>query len=151
MNLRLPILGLVLFLFGAIGATAQTSAEQEVIQLSKNKWQWMTDKDVAKLEPLFHDRAKFVHMGGTWKKAEELDIIKSGRIWYKQTDVHDVAAEVFENTALVWTRITLHATVGGNEVVTEFTTTEVYQRSGNDWKLLDLTFSSVRDNHQIQK
>ena len=40
----------------------------------------MTDKDAAKLEPLFHDRAKFVHMGGTWKKAEELDIIKSGRI-----------------------------------------------------------------------
>jgi len=151
MNLKLPILGLVLFLFSAIGAAAQTSAEREVIQLSKNKWQWMTDKDAAKLEPLFHDRAKFVHMGGTWKKAEELDIIKSGRIWYKQTDVHDVAAEVFENTALVWTRITLHATVRGDDVVTEFTTTEIYQRQGNDWKLLDLTFSSVRDTHQIQK
>jgi len=35
--------------------------------------------------------------------------------------------------------------------VTEFTTTEIYQRQGNDWKLLDLTFSSVRDTHQIQK
>ena len=38
----------------------------------------MADKDVGKLEPLFHDRAKFVHMGGTWGKTEELDIIKSG-------------------------------------------------------------------------
>ena len=152
MNLRMPILGLALFLVSATGVTAQTPAtEQGIIQLSKNKWQWMADKDVSKLEPLFHDRSKFVHMGGTWKKAEELDIIRTGRIWYKQTDVHDVAVEVFENTALVWSRITLHAIVGGNEVVTEFTVTEIYQRQGNDWKLLDLTFSSVRDTHQIRK
>jgi len=152
MNPRLPILGLALLLFSAIGATAQTpTAEQGVIQLSKSKWQWMADKDVSKLEPLFHDRSKFVHMSGTWKKAEELDIIKTGRIWYKQADVHDVAAEVFDATALVWSRITLHAMVGGNEAVTEFTVTEVYQRQGNDWKLLDLTFSSVRDTHQIRK
>jgi hypothetical protein len=152
MNLRLPILGLALFLFSAIGATAQTpTTEQGIIQLSKSKWQWMADKDVSKLEPLFHDRSKFVHMSGTWKKDEELDIIRTGRIWYKQTDVHDVAAEVFENTAVVWSRLTLHAMVGGNEAVTEFTVTEVYQRQGNDWRLLDLTFSSVRETHQIRK
>ncbi len=152
MNLRLPIFGLALFCFSATASTAQTStAEQEVIQLSKNKWQWMADKDVGKLEPLLHDKSKFVHMSGTWKKAQELDIIRTGSIWYKQTDVHDVAAEVIENTALVWSRITLHAMVRGDEVVTEFTVTEVYQRQGSDWKLLALTFSSVRDTHVIQK
>jgi hypothetical protein len=152
MNWRMPILGLALVLFGTTGSIAQMSAtEQEIIQLSKSKWQWMADKAVDKRGPLFHDKSKFVHMGGTWKKNEELDIIKSGRIWYKQTDVHDVAAEVFQNTAIVWSRITLHAVLGGNDVVSEFTVTEVYQREGSDWKLLDLTFSSVRDTHKIQK
>ena len=152
MKPRLPILGLVLVLGCATGAATQTPmTEQGIIQLSKNKWQWMADKDVGKLEPLFHDRSKFVHMSGTWKKAEELDIIKTGRIWYKRADVHDVAVEMFENTALVWSRITLDAVVGGNEVVTQFTVTEVYQRQRNDWKLLDLTFRSVRDTHQIRK
>lgn len=132
--------------------TAQTSTtEQEVIQLSKNKWQWMADKDVRKLEPLFRDKSKFVHMSGTWKKDEELEIIRTGSIWYRQTDVHDVAVEVIENTALVWSRITLRAVVRGNEVATEFTVTETYQRQGNDWKLLALTFSSVRDTHTIAK
>lgn len=135
----------------ATPAPSRTKAEQEIIQLSKNKWQWMADKDLSKLEPLFHDRSKFVHMSGTWKKAEELDIIRTGSIWYKQTDVHDVAVEVFENAALLWSRITLHAIVRGNEVVTEFTVTETYQKQGNDWKLLALTFSSVRDTHQIRK
>jgi hypothetical protein len=152
MNLRLPIFGLALLFVSVTCATAQTpTTEQAIIQLSKDKWQWMADKDLSKLEPLFHDRAKFVHMSGTWKKDEELDIIKTGRIWYKQADVHDVAVEVFENTALIWSRITLHAIVGGNDAVTEFTVTEIYQKQSGSWKLLDLTFSSVRDTHQIRK
>jgi hypothetical protein len=40
--------------------------------------------------------------------------------------------------------------VGGNEVNTEFTVTEVYQKEAEAWKLLALTFSSVRDTHQLQ-
>jgi len=128
-----------------------TTAEQEVINLSKDKWKWMADKNVDKLTTFFHDKSKFVHMSGTWKKDEELDIIKTGSIWYKQTDVHDVAAEVFENTAIVWSRITLTAVVRGADAKTEFTVTEAYQRQGSDWKLLALTFSSVRDTHQIRK
>lgn len=49
---------------------AYTVAEQEVIQLSKDKWQWMADKNVDKLELLFDNKSKFVHMSGTWKKDE---------------------------------------------------------------------------------
>lgn len=162
MKLSHSIFILALSLLGATGCAARTStaqgssartstAEQELVQLSKSKWQWMADKDVGKLEPLFHDRSKFLHMSGTWKKQEELEIIRTGSIWYKQTDVHDVAVELFENTALVWSRITLHAVVRGNEVSTQFTVTETFQRQGTDWKLLALSFSSVRDTHTIQK
>ena len=136
----------------ATGSAAQNSAmEREVVQLSKDKWQWMADKDVGKLAPLFHDESKFVHMSGTWKKDEELEIIRSGSIWYRQTDVHDVAVEVVESTALIWSRITLRAVVRGAEVATEFTVTETYQRQGSAWKLLALTFSSVRNDHTIRK
>ena len=53
----------------------------------------MADKDVDKLAILFHDKSKFVHMSGTWKKDKELEIIKTGSIWYKNADVHDVAVE----------------------------------------------------------
>jgi ClpP class serine protease len=129
---------------------AQTAAEKELIQLSMDKWQWMSDKDVDKLEKLFDAKAKFVHMSGTWKKDEELDIIKTGRIWYKKATVKDTAIEIVGNTAIVWNRITLDAIVREQVAVTEFTVTEVYQKQENDWKLLALTFSSVRDTHQIK-
>jgi len=131
-------------------AVSDEKQAQEVLDLSKKKWQWMADKDVDKLATLFDKRAKFVHMSGTWKADEELDIIKTGSIWYKKANVHDVTAEIFDNTAIVWSRITLEAMVRGNEAKTEFTVTEVYKKQVNDWKLLDLTFSSVRDTHTIK-
>lgn len=151
------MIGLCLLMLGVMSSYGQgsttksyTGVEQELIKLSKEKWQWMTDKNVDKLAQLFHDKSKFVHMSGTWKKGEELEIINSGSIWYKKTDVHDVAAEVIDDTAILWSRITLEAIVRGSEVSTQFTVTEVYKKEQNSWKLLALTFSSVRDTHVIK-
>ncbi|MBB6327001.1 hypothetical protein FHS59_002629 [Algoriphagus iocasae] len=141
---------LTLLLLSVSYTFAQSAEEQAIKKLSMDKWQWMADKDVAKLEKLFDDKAKFVHMSGSWKKDRELEIIESGSIWYKNAEVHDTAIEISENTAVVWNRITLTAHVRGNDVVTEFTVTEVYQKQGEDWKMLVLTFSSVRDTHEIE-
>nr|WP_240484994.1 hypothetical protein [Arenibacter latericius] len=54
-----------------------------------------------------------------------------------------------ENTVVLWNRITLMARVRGQYVSNEFTVTEFYRKEGSNWKLLDLTFSSVRDTHEI--
>ncbi len=148
---KIILLSFLLFAFIQLGMGQETSVTNEIKALSLAKWQWMADKDVAKLSPLFHPQAKFVHMSGTWNTPRELEIIQSGSIWYKKADVKDTAIEIVGNTALVWNRITLHAVVGGNEVSTEFTVTEVYQREGTAWQLLALTFSSVRDTHQLSK
>ena len=159
--MKASILALGLLLMGMQASFAQdskasttiaspTKAEQEIINLSRQKWLWMADKNVEKLAVLFHDKSKFVHMSGTWKKDEELDIIKTGSIWYKQADVHDVAVEFIDDTAIIWSRITLMAMVRGNEAKTEFTVTEVFKKQGNAWKMLALTFSSVRDTHVIK-
>ena len=148
---KIILLSFLLFGFIQLGMGQEASVANEIKALSLAKWQWMADKDVAKLSPLFHPQAKFVHMSGTWNTPRELEIIQSGSIWYKKADVKDTAIEIVGNTALVWNRITLHAVVGGNEVSTEFTVTEVYQREGTAWQLLALTFSSVRDTHQLSK
>ena len=144
------LIGLLLIIMGVQLSLAQNSnVKQEVIKLSKEKWQWMADKNVDKLTTLFHDKSKFVHMSGTWNKDRELEIIKSGSIWYKQADVHDVVVEIFDNTAVLWNRITLIAHVRGDDVSNEFTVTEIYKKGNDGWKLLDLTFSKVRDTHEI--
>ncbi len=149
--MKKSIIGLLFLLIGTQLSFAQNSAtENEIKELSKNKWQWMADKNVDKLANLFHEKSKFVHMSGTWKKDEELEIIKTGSIWYKNADVKDVAVEIVDDVAVVWSRITLTAQVRGNDVVTEFTVTEVYKKQKKEWKMLALTFSSVRDTHVIK-
>ncbi len=150
-KIRAAAVFISLFFIVSFSFAQSSKHEQAVLQLSKDKWQWMADKDVDKLEKLFDNRAKFVHMSGTWKKDEELDIIKTGSIWYKNASIHDTAIEISARTAIVWNRITLDAVVRGNEVKTEFTVTEVYQKKGKAWKMLALSFSSVRDTHQIKK
>ena len=150
--MRFKIIGLGLLILSSISIFAQSSTEEAtVLQLSKDKWQLMADKNIEKLEPLFDTKSKFVHMSGTWKKEEELEIIKTGSIWYKKATIHDSATEITGKTAIVWNRITLESVVRGNDAKVEFTVTEVYQKKGKAWKLLALTFSSVRDTHQIKK
>jgi len=158
--MKTSILGFYILVTSVLGSYAQTNltasasisvgVEQEIIKLSKDKWQWMAEKNADKLATLFHDKAKFVHMSGTWKKDEELDIIKTGSIWYQKTNVKDVAIEIVDDTAILWSRLTLTAMVRGSEAITEFTVTEVYKKQDNRWQLLDLTFSSVRDTHTIK-
>ncbi|HAK79632.1 MAG TPA: DUF4440 domain-containing protein [Runella sp.] len=150
--MKIKNLIIAFFLLGTTISFAQSSKDEAaVLQLSKDKWQWMADKNVDKLKDLFDAKAKFVHMSGTWKTDEELEIIKTGSIWYKEAKVHDTAIELSGETAIVWNRITLVAMVRGNEAITEFTVTEVYQKQSGTWKMLALTFSSVRDTHQIKK
>jgi hypothetical protein len=71
-----------------------TDAEQEIVTLSKNKWQWMADKNADVLADLFHEKAMFVHMGGAWGKEQEVNIIKEGGIWYKKADIHEVSVNI---------------------------------------------------------
>ncbi len=150
-NKKIAIIIVAFLCLGQMVSAQKTTTEEKILELSKDKWQWMADKDVVKLEKLFDEKSKFVHMSGTWKKDEELEIIKTGSIWYKKATIHDTAIEIIGKTAVVWNRITLDANVRGSDVTTEFTVTEVYHKKGKDWKMLALTFSSVRDTHQIKK
>lgn len=150
-GLKTLLTGLFLITIGVPSFAQNSDVEQEISNLSQQKWQWMADKNVDELSTLFHDDARFVHMSGSWGKDRELEIIESGSIWYKNADVHQVVVETFGDTVILWNRITLVAVVRGNEVSNEFTVTEVYQNQEEDWSLLDLTFSSVRDSHTIEQ
>lgn len=117
--------------------------EEQVITLSKQKWDWMADRNVGTLDDLFHENSVFVHMGGSWGKAQEIDIIKSGGIHYKKADIHEVSVNIIDSTAVLLNRITLLAVVGGNEVTNPFMVTEVYVQQDDSWKLASLSFTKL--------
>jgi hypothetical protein len=138
------ILGMFLITIAVQGSFAQTSSDdQEIIKLSKDKWQWMADKNTDALNKLFHEKAMFVHMGGSWGKEQEINIIKGGGIWYKKADIHEVSVNIIDNTAILLNRIDLLAVVGGNEVTNPFMVTEVYVKQNGVWKLGSLSFTRL--------
>jgi len=124
-------------------AATHTPTEQQIIDLSNSKWDWMAEKKVDALATLFDDRAMFTHMGGTWGKPPELATIKSGAIWYKKASIHAVDVRVFGDTAIVLQDMDLEAIVGARTVTNAFMVTEVYTKQFGNWHLAQLTFSRL--------
>ena len=119
-------------------------SEQEVIDLSKEKWRWMSERNVDSLGTLFHEKAVFVHMGGTMSRDQELDVIRSGGIHYKDVDIQEVSVRfIGTTTAILLNKIRLVAVVGGNEVTNPFVVTEVYVRQSETWALASLSFTRL--------
>ena len=124
-------------------ATNNTPEQQKIITLSKQKWDWMSEKNADSLRVLFDDKSMFIHMGGSWGKEQELTTIKSGGIWYKKAEVYAVIVNIIGNTAILLNDIDLVAQVGGNEVINPFMVTEVYIKENGKWKMGSLTFSKL--------
>jgi hypothetical protein len=119
-------------------------SEQELINLSKDKWRWMSERKVDSLDALFHEKAVFVHMGGTMSKEQELDVIRSGGIHYKDVDIQEASVRfIGTTTAILLNKIRLVAVVGGNEVTNPFVVTEVYVQQSDTWTLASLSFTRL--------
>jgi Domain of unknown function (DUF4440) len=67
--------------------------EQEAIHLSKEKWRWMSERNVDALAAVFHEKAVFVQMGATMSKDQELEVIRSGQIHYKAVDIQEASVQ----------------------------------------------------------
>jgi hypothetical protein len=154
MKSTLAILGLCILAIGVLPAfgqaapkaaakTSGTAAEQDVIKLSQDKWRWMAERNVEALDKLFADEAVFVHMGGTMSKSQELEVIKSGAIQYKDAQIQEVSVRFIGTTAILLNKIRLVAVVGGNEVVNPFNVTEVYVKLDGAWKLGSVSFTRL--------
>ena len=123
-----------------------TQAEQQLLDLSRTKWRWMAEKKADTLAALFHEDAVFVHMGGSWGTARELEVIRSGGIHYKHAEIFEASARIIGTTGIVLNRIRLDAVVGGNEVTNPFMVTEVYVQQNGAWKLGSLSFTRLVSN-----
>jgi hypothetical protein len=125
--------------------------DQELIDLSKEKWRWMSERNVNSLAALFHENAVFVHMGATFSKDQELEVIRSGGIHYKDVDIQEVSVRfIGETTAILLNKIRLIAVVNGNEVTNPFVVTEAYVQQRDIWALGSLSFTRLLTPEQHQ-
>jgi hypothetical protein len=110
--------------------TSRMNSEQEILNLSREKWRWMSERKADSLAALFHNEAVFVHMGATMSRNQELDVIRTGGIHYKNVEIQEASVRFIGTTAILLNKIRLVAVVGGNEVTNPFVVTEVYVQQG---------------------
>jgi hypothetical protein len=120
-----------------------TNVEQEIISLSRQKWRWMSERKADSLAAVFHEEAVFVHMAATLSRNQELDVIKTGGIQYKNVEIQEASVRFIGTTAILLNKIRLVAVVGGNEVTNPFVVTEVYVRQNGAWVLGSLSFTRL--------
>ena len=65
----------------------------------------MSAKDTHSLAALCNLEAVLVHMGVTFSKDQELDLIRTGYIHYRDVDIEDVFVHFIGDTAIVLTKL----------------------------------------------
>ncbi len=116
---------------------------EKAIVFSRKIWDAIQKEDVDFLIENVHQDALFVHMGATFTRDGEIDVIKTGNIIYKDFDFQEVTVKSMASTVVVLNKMKLTAIVGGNEVVNPFVVTEVYTHIDDVLKLASLSFTKI--------
>lgn len=129
--------GILVLSFVFTGAIAQSNAEKFILELSKNKFQWMVTKNYDSLERLFDDRLQFVHSNGwTENKQEFISDIKSGKLLYTNITVTEAVARVYPGSAVIIGRGKFLVKLEGKDLEFDLKYTEVYVQQRGKWLLV---------------
>jgi len=117
--------------------------ELKLLETSKNFWSAMEAADEAGMRAIADANCTFVHIGMTCKLDEEIFFYTSGA--FKPTSIvfHGQSVDVFGDTAVVITDCDYSLEMGGGSTSHHFAVTEVYVKQGEDWKLIQFSFTSL--------
>src|SRR6267142_4700400 len=117
----------VFVFFTCVFSFGQANTERRVLDLCKQKFQWMIHDRVDSLEAALDDRLKFIHSTGwTQSKQDLLTDVKSGKLNYQTIDLSDLEVRVYGTAAIVTGKGTFTGTNTGEPFVVNLMFTEVY-------------------------
>jgi len=118
-------------------------ASEEVLIFSKKIWVAIQKRDIKFLKEHTYLETVFVHMGANINRDDELEVIRSEKIIYKEIEFEETEVRRMPSVTIVLTKMKLKAEVGGNEVINPFMVTEVYTGDFHDLRLASVTFTKI--------
>ncbi|PAD37159.1 nuclear transport factor 2 family protein [Terribacillus saccharophilus] len=116
---------------------------EKVLEVSNRIWDAFQKENVDVLVDLVHQHARFVHMGVTLSRDEEINIINERGIVYKEIDFQKSTIHEMESTVVLLNKIKLIAIVDGKEVTNPFVVTEVYTKKRDIFKLASMSYTKI--------
>ena len=112
-------------------------SDQQIINLSKAKFEWMINKNYDSLNYILDDRLKYVHSNG-WiqTKQDVIDDLKSGKIEYQLVSTTETSVRFYENTAILIGKGKFSGLINKTPFALDLIFTEVYFKSGKRWLLV---------------
>lgn len=129
------LITLTLLSFSSFAQPGKT--EQQILDLSKRKFDWMVNKNVDSLKTLLDEKVKYIHSNGwTQSKQEVIDDFLSGKLAYQKIEISEAAARLYATTAIVTGKGKFSGTVNQTPFAMELAYTEVYIKKDNHWLLV---------------
>ena len=114
-----------------------------VLEVSKKLWEATMRQDVTMLSEIIDPKANFVHMGITFNAEQEIKVVGSGEIVYKNIQFDKTESVDFGKIVIVYTKMILDAEVQGKDVTNPFVVTEVYLDTDVGYKLASLSYTRI--------
>jgi len=116
---------------------AQSKEEQEILKLSRKKFEWLITLQSDSIIVLLDDRIQYIHSNGwSQSKKEVLDDMHSGKLVYTQIDIKDDHVRVYGNTAIVTGKGWFAGVNNGKDFELDLVYTEVYIQTNKKWVLV---------------
>lgn len=114
----------------------QAAVEDEIYELSREKFRWKTEGHFDQLADLLDDDLVFVHLTGVITSKEEwMGQLRSRTFVYERIDLKDASVRAYGDTAVLVGKARFVVN-GGSAYPLVYT--EVYVRKNGDWKLVNL-------------
>ena len=119
-------------------AWGQTKDAVSVVEkLATQKFQWMLEGKQDSLAWILDDGLRYIHSNGLVQTREDvIKDIKSGRVTYQSIDISEVAARIFDRTAVVVGKGKFVGATAGTTFSVNLLFTEVFVWKSKGWKLV---------------
>lgn len=118
---------------------AQRTAEKELLQLSKQIFEWEVAGKTDSLANIFDDQFTVVSGSGEMQTRNQyLTVLRGGNFIHNNVDVEENSATVVNSTAIVAGKGKFTVTISGNKITLHLSYIEVFTKYNSGWKILGM-------------
>lgn len=117
--------------------------KEQVLAVSRRFWKAIESSDTDVMESIADPEMMFVHIGGNASLEKEMDMFRNKVFQPTEIVLHGQQANVFGDTAVVLSDVDYGLLLDNKPTTHHFTTTEVFQKQNDAWKLIQFTFTAL--------
>ena len=117
--------------------------EEQILKRSQAFWKGLEKADTAVMRSVCDEKCFFVHIGGNADLDREMDLFEKKVFRPTEITLHSQEARLYGDTAIVLSNVDYGLLLDGRPTTHHFTTTEVFQKQNDEWKMIQFTFTAL--------